>query len=64
MCSIKNVSFDQQTFVEELYEAIPFATYREAKARVYPAGKASAHLIGYIGLVSEKDIEEDTERAY
>ncbi|WP_227936282.1 penicillin-binding transpeptidase domain-containing protein [Alkalihalobacillus deserti] len=61
---IKKISEDQKPFVEELHSTIPFATYKKIGARVYPAGKASAHLIGYLGMVSKKELEEDTERAY
>jgi penicillin-binding protein len=61
---LKKVPFDQEEFVKELYETIPVATYKEVPARVYPAGKAAAHLTGYLGLIREDELEEDTERVY
>ncbi|WP_169801084.1 penicillin-binding transpeptidase domain-containing protein [Halalkalibacter krulwichiae] len=61
---IKKVGSNEKEFVEELYESIPVATYREVSARVYPAGEAAAHLIGYIGMVRQEELENDTDYKY
>ncbi|GAE34658.1 penicillin-binding transpeptidase domain-containing protein [Halalkalibacter akibai] len=61
---IKKVALDQETFVEEVYQSIPFATYRKVPARVYPAGKAAAHLTGYLQMVTAEEVEEDTTNFY
>lgn len=33
-------------------------SYEETKSRVYPAGKAASHLIGYIGKITNEELKE------
>lgn len=43
---------------------IPSFTYREANGRTYPSGKAAAHLIGYIGKITNEEFENVDQTQY
>lgn len=54
-----NLSWDEVALLQlHIYE-IPGVTITEGLTRVYPLGKSTAHLLGYIGAVSEKEKNGD-----
>lgn len=48
---------------DELW-TIEGVTNREVIGRIYPAGKAASHLIGYIGQVNAEELEENKDKGY
>src|SRR5699024_2701659 len=53
---------DEETINELL--TIPATTTRETTGRVYPANEAAAHLTGYIGTITEEEIENNEDYPY
>lgn len=52
------VSMDKKALVDSLYAQYSGITYREIKDRVYPYKESTAHLTGYLGLVSKEEYVE------
>lgn len=48
----------------EQINAIPGVTYRETPMREYPYGESLSHLTGYIGAITEKQLEERKDKGY
>jgi len=48
----------------EQINAIPGVTYRETPMREYPYGESMSHLTGYIGAITEKQLEERKDKGY
>ncbi len=62
---LTSVSRDNEALVEELMNIEGRAvTYRLLPGRVYPLGKAAAHLVGYIGPINADELEERSEEGY
>ena len=55
---LKKIPKDQQHLIEQIYNKNPGATFMEIEERVYPYKEAAAHLTGYIGYMSEEELEE------
>jgi len=53
---LKIVAKDAKS-ISELSQ-MPGVTYEETKSRTYPAGPSSAHLIGYIGIITAEELKE------
>lgn len=43
---------------------IPSLTYREVLGRAYPSGRATAHLTGYIGQITEEELKSVDQTKY
>ncbi|WP_164218302.1 penicillin-binding transpeptidase domain-containing protein [Virgibacillus sp. YIM 98842] len=54
---LKQVSVTDEETLNQLFE-VPGITNRELTGRVYPAGEAAAHLVGYIGDITAEELEE------
>lgn len=48
----------------ETLSQIPGVTYKETTGRSYPLGKAAAHLTGYIGEITQEELDELPEGKY
>lgn len=55
---MKRVSYEELEKFESLRLQYPGITYRVIKGRVYPYKEAAAHLVGYVGLVSQEEYEQ------
>ncbi len=61
----RNLNFATLSAIEERMEHLPGVEVRAEPARRYPYGSLAAHLIGYLGEVSEEELEEgDAKRPY
>ncbi|MFN7251914.1 MAG: penicillin-binding transpeptidase domain-containing protein [Anaerobacillus sp.] len=60
---LKSISQGKQDLFNELMR-IPGVTYREVDSRVYPLGEMAAHLIGYIGKITDKELESRKDLGY
>ncbi|MYL61213.1 penicillin-binding transpeptidase domain-containing protein, partial [Virgibacillus halodenitrificans] len=47
----------KEDLLDKLFQ-VNGVTNKEVTGRVYPAGKATAHLVGYVGKVTAEDLEE------
>jgi len=52
-------SFETVSRLEERRAVLPGLVIQSEPRRYYPDGKAVAHLVGYVGEVSERDLETD-----
>ncbi len=55
----ENLTWEEMAKIEVRLPELPGISVDEGKIRSYPLGKASAHLIGYVGLVSEAEMTDD-----
>jgi cell division protein FtsI/penicillin-binding protein 2 len=55
---MKRISHERISEFESLRQKYPGITYRVIKGRVYPYKEAAAHLVGYVGLISQEEYEE------
>ncbi|MFC5406028.1 penicillin-binding transpeptidase domain-containing protein [Cohnella soli] len=46
------------------YKGIPAVAFQEQSLRMYPFGKATAHLIGYVGEISAEQLKQMKEKGY
>lgn len=51
------ITREQALAIEERRAFMPGAFIRSESLRLYPAGAAAAHIIGYVGAPNEKDVE-------
>ncbi len=58
-----NLSWDQVSAVEFNMPDLPGVMVEDGEIRNYPYREATAHVIGYVGRVSEKDIEANEKDA-
>ncbi len=61
----RNLSFATLSAIEERMDHLPGVEVRAEPARRYPYGSLAAHAIGYLGEVSEEELQEaDAQRTY
>lgn len=53
--------WDQVTSLAVALPELPGLQIEEGKARAYPIGAATAHVIGYVGTANEVEIKKDTD---
>jgi penicillin-binding protein 2 len=54
-----DAKFDTISRLEEHRAALPGLVIQAEPKRVYPAGRAVSHLVGYVGEVTESDLDND-----
>jgi penicillin-binding protein 2 len=52
----QDITPDEQAFIEAHRNELPELETRDEQRRLYPSGGFAAHLIGYVGEVSEEDL--------
>lgn len=60
---MKKVPKTNESLLGQLLE-VDGVTYQEVTGRVYPSGKATAHLVGYIGQITAEELEEKDSGLY
>lgn len=60
---LKEISNSKKDNLEQLLELDPVMS-RDVTGRVYPAGKAAAHLVGYIGKINAEELEKQDPGTY
>ncbi|MDQ0269209.1 penicillin-binding transpeptidase domain-containing protein [Cytobacillus purgationiresistens] len=60
---IKKVSPDNKQLLEKLF-ALPGVQKQDVKGRVYPAGEAATHLVGYVTPINADDLEKNKGKGY
>ncbi|KGX86851.1 penicillin-binding transpeptidase domain-containing protein [Pontibacillus litoralis] len=60
---LKSVSKDNTSLIEEL-RPLNGTKFEEMNARVYPQGEATAHLIGYVGSITEEQLKDWEDKGY
>lgn len=55
----ENLSWDDMARIEINLPDLPGISVDEGKSRQYPLGKATAHVLGYVGLVSKSELTDD-----
>jgi penicillin-binding protein 2 len=61
----RNLTFGTLSAIEERMDHLPGVEVRAEPARRYPYGSLAAHVIGYLGEVSEDELQEvDPQRPY
>ncbi|GAA5415679.1 beta-lactam-inducible penicillin-binding protein [Paraliobacillus ryukyuensis] len=60
---LKDIPTTDEAFIEELF-AIPSVVKQDKTGRSYPYGKATAHLVGYIGQITAEELEEKEDASY
>jgi penicillin-binding protein 2 len=60
----EDVSADEQAFIEAHRNELPELETIEGERRLYPRDGFAAHLIGYVGEVSEEDLNQTRYAAY
>ncbi|MBS4174331.1 penicillin-binding transpeptidase domain-containing protein [Bacillus sp. FJAT-49736] len=60
---IKKISTNNEGLLAKLYD-LPGVDKQDTTARVYPFGKAAAHLVGYIGPISAEELKEEQGKGY
>lgn len=60
---LKKVPTTEKEKLNKLWNLAPIMG-REVTGRVYPAGKAAAHLVGYIGQITAEELEEQDPGTY
>jgi penicillin-binding protein 2 len=53
-----DITPDEQAFIAAHRDELPELETREVQRRLYPSGGFAAHLIGYVGEVSENDLNQ------
>ncbi len=62
---VKNdVSFEVVNFLAEHNREFPGVYWKSKPLRVYPEHKLLAHVLGYVGLISEKELLENEGKGY
>jgi penicillin-binding protein 2 len=59
----QDITPDEQAFIEAHRNELPELETLEVQRRLYPSGGFAAHLIGYVGEVSEYELENDPRYA-
>lgn len=60
---LKTVPADDDDYIAELM-AIPAVIAQSQTGRSYPYGEILAHLVGYVGQITEEELEKDEEGIY
>jgi len=60
----QDITPDEQAFIEAHRNELPELETREVSRRLYPREGFAAHLIGYVGEVSEQMLENDARYAF
>jgi penicillin-binding protein 2 len=60
----QDITPDEQAFIEAHRNELPELETREVSRRLYPRDGFAAHLIGYVGEVSEQMLENDARYAF
>ena len=60
----QDITPDEQAFVEAHRNELPELETREEQRRLYPRDGFAAHLIGYVGEISENDLNSSKYAAY
>jgi penicillin-binding protein 2 len=59
-----DLSFDRISAIEERRPMFPRVLIQMRPKRNYPAGPAAAHLLGYVGEISERELEDSAFAGY
>jgi penicillin-binding protein 2 len=59
-----DVTIGQVTFIREHQADFPGVAVQELSERSYPAGTAAAHILGYVGSISPKELASDRTQGY
>lgn len=60
----ENLSKKDMIFLEEHKQDYPFLSPIEYSARIYPHGESSSHLLGYIGIIDQKELAQNKDKGY
>jgi len=60
---IKKIPKSEKDLLSQL-EQFDSITKQEASGRIYPSGEAAAHLIGYVGKITNEELEADESGSY
>jgi penicillin-binding protein 2 len=60
----QDITPDEQAFIEAHRNELPELETREEQRRLYPKDGFAAHLIGYVGEISENDLNQSKYAAY
>ena len=60
----QDITPDEQAFIEAHRNELPELETLDEQRRLYPKDGFAAHLIGYVGEISENDLNEDKYAAY
>ena len=61
---IKTLSNEDEEKIEEKLLEIPGIMISDKKARVYPYGEATSHLLGYVRTISSEELEQNRDKGY
>jgi len=59
-----DVPFEDVVFLAEHNRDFPGVYWKSKPVRVYPHGDTASHVIGYVGMISEKELQENIDRGY
>jgi penicillin-binding protein 2 len=59
-----NARFEQVTFIEERRPQFRRVVVESRPRRLYPMGPATAHMVGYVGEISEQELTQDRWEGY
>jgi len=59
-----DVPFEDVVFLAEHNRDFPGVYWKSKPIRVYPDGETAAHVIGYVGMINEKELQENIDRGY
>ncbi len=59
-----DLSFDQVSALEERHSSFPELLIEMGPKRRYPGGRAAAHLVGYVGEISERELADSLFPGY
>jgi penicillin-binding protein 2 len=60
----KDITADEQAFIAAHREELPELETQDEQRRLYPSGGFAAHLIGYVGEVSEQMLDQERYATY
>ncbi len=60
----QDITADEQAFIEAHRNELPELETRDEQRRLYPQNGFAAHLIGYVGEISENDLNDPRYAAY
>ena len=61
---IKTLSNEDEEKIEDKLLDIPGIMISDKKARVYPYGEATSHLLGYVRSISSEELEQNRDKGY
>ncbi len=61
---IKTLSNEDEEKIEDKLLEIPGIMISDKKARVYPYGKATSHLLGYVRSISSEELDQNKNKGY